>query len=75
MFFIVMLLPMTIGLYMLCKNNPNADIIHSLIAGTIFFGPILVMSTFFYEILSYRYVPTLVFFSIGIGMFFAKKIK
>ena len=75
LFFIVMLLPMTIGLYMLCKNNPNADIIHSLIAGTIIFGPILVMSTFFYEILSYRYVPTLVFFSIGIGMFFAKKIK
>ena len=45
----------------------------SLIAGTIIFGPILVMSTYFYEILAYRYVPTLIFFSIGMGMFFAKK--
>ena len=68
-----MLLPVTVGLYVLSKNTYNTDVIHSLIAGTIIFGPILVMSTYFYEILPYRYVPTLVFFSIGIAMFFSKK--
>ena len=74
-FFLVMLLPVTVGLYVLSKNTYNTDVIHSLIAGTIIFGPILVMSTYFYEILPYRYVPTLVFFSIGIAMFFSKKTK
>ena len=72
-FFVTMLLPVVVGLYVLSKHSPNSDIIHALIAGTIIFGPILVMSTYFYEILAYRYVPTLVFFSIGIGLFFAKK--
>tara|TARA_B100000029_G_scaffold5293_1_gene5898 strand:+ start:77 stop:1282 length:1206 start_codon:yes stop_codon:yes gene_type:complete len=71
-FFTVMLLPMTIGLYILSKNNPNADIIHSLIAGTIIFSPILVTFTYFYEILPYRFVPTMVFFAIGIALFFSK---
>jgi len=73
LFFVTMLLPVIVGLYVLSKHSPNSDIIHALIAGTIIFGPILVMSTYFYEILAYRYVPTLIFFSIGMGMFFAKK--
>jgi len=74
-FFTIMLLPVTIGLYVLSKNNPNTDMIHSLIAGTIIFSPILVTFTYFYEILPYRFVPTLVFFSIGVAMIFAKKVK
>ena len=73
--FTIMLLPVTVGLYVLSKNNPNTDIIHSLLAGTIIFSPILIMFTYFYEILPYRFVPTLVFFSIGVAMFFSKKPK
>ena len=73
--FTIMLLPVTVGLYILSKNNPNTDIIHSLLAGTIIFSPILIMFTYFYEILPYRFVPTLVFFSIGVAMFFSKKPK
>ena len=74
-FFIIMLLPVTIGLYILSKSNPNTDVIHSLIAGTIVFSPILITFTYFYDILPYRFVPLMVFFSIGVSMFFAKKIK
>jgi len=37
-------------------------------------GPILVMFSPFYEIHLYRFVPLLVFFSIGMGMFFSKKL-
>ena len=33
----------------------------------------LIIFTNFYEILPYRYIPLIVFFSIGIGMFFSKK--
>ena len=72
-FFIITLLPITIGLYILSKNTPNTDVIHSLIAGTIVFSPILITFTYFYEILPYRFVPLMVFFSIGVAMFFAKK--
>ncbi|MBC8250804.1 MAG: hypothetical protein H8E89_04385 [Candidatus Nitrosopelagicus sp.] len=74
-FFMIMLLPVTVGLYVLSKNNPDTDIIHSLIAGTIIFSPILITFTYFYEILPYRFVPTIVFFAIAIAFFFSKKSK
>ena len=70
-----MLLPVTVGLYILSKNNPDTDIIHSLIAGTIVFSPLLVTFTYFYEILPYRFVPTMIFFAIAVALFFAKKSK
>ena len=76
LFFIMTLLPMTIGLMFLSKNKlKHADSILILIFGTIMAGPILVMFTFHYDILIYRLVPLLVFFSIGVGMFFSKKIS
>ena len=74
-FFTIMLLPVTVGLYILSKNNPDTDIIHSLIAGTIVFSPLLVTFTYFYEILPYRFVPTMIFFAIAVALFFAKKSK
>ena len=74
-FFIMTLLPMTVGLMLLSKNNlKHADSILILIFGTIIAGPLLVMSTYEYEILMYRHVLLLVFFSIGIGMLFSKKL-
>ena len=53
----------------------NKQSIISLILGTIVFSPILITFTYFYDILPYRHIPTLVFFAIGIGLFFSKKTK
>ena len=74
-FFTMMLLPVIVGLYLLSKNISDTDTIHSLILGTIIFSPILISLTYFYDILPYRHVPTLVFFAIAIGFFFLKKSK
>ena len=73
-FFIITLLPVTVGLFFLSKNKlKHADSILILIFGTIIASPILVTFTYHYEILPYRFVPLLIFFSIGVGMFFSKK--
>jgi len=73
-FFIMTLLPVTVGLLFLSKKKlKHADSILILIFGTIIASPILVTFTYHYEILPYRFIPLLVFFSIGMGMFFAKK--
>jgi hypothetical protein len=74
-FFTITILPVVVGLYLLSKNTPDTDTIHSLILGAIIFSPILITFTYFYEILPYRHVPTLVFFAIGVGFFFSKKFK
>ena len=74
-FFIVMILPVTVGLVLLSKNNKHADSILVLIFGSIIASPALVMFTFHYDIQAYRFVPLLVFFAIGIGMFFSKKVS
>ena len=68
------ILPVVVGLVLLAKNYlKEADSILLLILGTLIAGPILIMFTNFYEILPYRYIPLIVFFAIGIGMFFSKK--
>jgi hypothetical protein len=75
LFFIMALLPVTVGLIFLSKNKlKHADSILILIFGTIIASPILVTFTYHYEILPYRFIPLLVFFSIGVGMFFSKKL-
>ena len=75
LFFIMALLPVTVGLLFLSRNKlKHADSILILIFGTIISSPVLVTFTYHYEILPYRFVPLLVFFSIGIGMFFSKKL-
>ena len=68
------ILPVTAGLTLLAKNSiKETDSILFLILGTLLAGPILIVFTNFYEILPYRYIPLIVFFAIGIGMFFSKK--
>jgi len=75
LFFIMALLPVTVGLIFLSKNKlKHADSILILIFGTIITSPILVTFTYHYEILPYRFIPLLIFFSIGVGMFFSKKL-
>jgi len=76
LFFIMVLLPVTVGLVFLSKNKlKHADSILILIFGTIIASPILVAFTYHYEILPYRFIPLLIFFSIGVGMFFSKNSK
>ena len=76
LFFIMLLLPVTVGLIFLSKNKlKHADSILILIFGTIIAGPILITFTSHYEMLPYRLVPLLVFLSIGVGMFFSKNSK
>jgi len=76
LFFIMALLPVTVGLIFLSKNKlKHADSILVLIFGTIIASPILVAFTYHYEILPYRFIPLLIFFSIGVGMFFSKNSK
>ena len=76
LFFIMTILPVTVGLLLLSKNGlKQADSILILIFGTIIASPVLVMFTLHYDIHAYRFIPLLVFFSIGVGMFFSKKIS
>ncbi len=74
LFLLMTILPVVVGLTLLAKNSfRETDSILFLILGTLLAGPILIMFTNFYEILPYRYIPLIVFFAIGIGMFFSKK--
>ena len=73
--FTMTILPVIVGLVLLSKNKiKEADTILILIFGTIIISPVLVMFTAHYEIHAYRLIPLLVFFSIGVGMFFSKKL-
>ena len=63
-------------LFILAKNRlKEADSILFLIFGTILAGPVVVMMTYFYEVLPYRLIPLIVFVAIGIGLFFSKRSK
>ena len=76
LFILVILLPVSIWLFILAKNRlKEADSILFLIFGTILAGPVLVMMTYFYEVLPYRLIPLIVFVAIGIGLFFSKRSK
>ena len=44
-----------------------------LITGSLAAGPIIETFSEFYVILPYRFVPTIVFFAIGVGILFNKK--
>ena len=76
LFILVMLLPVSVWLFILAKNRlKEADSILFLIFGTILAGPVVVMMTYFYEVLPYRLIPLIVFVAIGIGLFFSKRSK
>ena len=58
LFILVMLLPVSVWLFILAKNRlKEADSILFLIFGTILAGPVVVMMTYFYEVLPYRLFP------------------
>jgi len=68
------IMPVVIGLTLMKNDSEkNTSSLLFLILGSLISGPILITFTNFYEILPYRYIPLIIFFSIGIGMFFSKK--
>tara|TARA_A100001037_G_C15110853_1_gene618890 strand:- start:704 stop:1906 length:1203 start_codon:yes stop_codon:yes gene_type:complete len=73
-FLLFTFLPVVVGLTLLTKKyDKQVSSVLFLIFGTLIAGPTLIMFTNFYEILPYRYIPFIIFFSIGIGLFFSKK--
>lgn len=73
--FLLFILPLTVCLFLKSKCGfTQADSVLVLIAGIIFAMPLLAGFTG-YNVHPYRYVPLVVFFAIGIGMLFAKRLK
>jgi hypothetical protein len=73
-FLILAVLPLTIGLFLTSKSGvSDADSILVLMGGVLLLGPVLGLLTDFYFVLPYRYVPLIVFFAIGIGVFLSKR--
>ncbi len=73
-FFLIFLLPLVIGLFLTSRKNiKHADSILFLIMGTLLAQPLLVALTG-HNILPYRYLPLIVFFAVGVGTLFSKKI-
>lgn len=71
---LVFLLPLIVGLFLASRNGIiKADSILFLIMGTLLAHPLYVALTQL-NILPYRYIPFLVFFAIGVGTLFSKKI-
>lgn len=70
------ILPLTVGLFLVSREGTKeADSILVLILGSLLVGPALALLTDFYFILPYRFVPLVVFFSIGVGVFLSKKVS
>ena len=73
-FLILTILPLTVGLFLISKKGIfDADSILVLMAGILLLGPILGLFTNFYFVLPYRYIPLMVFFAVGIGVFLTKR--
>lgn len=73
-FLILAILPLTVGLFLTSKKGIfDADSILVLMGGILLLGPILGLLTDFYFVLPYRYIPLMVFFAVGIGVFLSKR--
>ena len=71
---LLFLLPVSVGLFLKARNgSKNSILLIVLISGTILITPILEMITDYYFVYPYRYVPLVVFFSIGLSTLFSKK--
>ncbi len=68
------ILPLTIGLIIKARNGFSlAAPVLFLITGSIFAGAVVEMLSDHFVILPYRFVPTIVFFAVGIGILFNYK--
>ncbi|HXV51066.1 MAG TPA: hypothetical protein VD689_02935, partial [Nitrosopumilaceae archaeon] len=74
-FLILAILPLTVGLFLTSKRGIfDADSILVMMAGILLLGPVLGLLTDFYFILPYRYIPLMVFFAVGVGVFLSKRL-
>lgn len=71
---LVFLLPLTVGLFILRKEIAHADSIMVLIMGILLSQPVTAAFTN-QSSEPYRFMPLIIFFAIGVGMIFAKKVK
>ena len=70
---VLFILPLVVGLFLISiKGNPQADFISILIMGTLFSASLLVGFSE-YNLQPYRYMPLIVFFSVGVGMIFSRR--
>ena len=73
---LLLILPLTVMLFFKSRNGlKQADSILILLAGSILAGPLISSVTDFYFILPYRFIPFIIFMSIGVGLLFSKKIN
>ena len=73
---LLLILPLTVMLFFKSRNGlKQADSILILLAGSILAGPLISFVTDFYFILPYRFIPFIIFMSIGVGLLFSKKIN
>ena len=75
-FALLFILPLSVMLFFKSRNGlKQADSILILLAGSILAGPLISSVTDFYFILPYRFIPFIIFMSIGVGLLFSKKIN
>lgn len=73
--FLIGLLPLTIGLIIKAKHGINIAVpVLFLITGSIFAGAVVEMLSDHFVTLPYRFVPTIVFFAVGVGILFSHKL-
>jgi len=73
---VIFLLPLTVLLFLLSRKGvKNADSVLILMVGTLFFSAPLLQAFTEYTVQPYRFLPTVVFFAVGIGVLFAKRIN
>lgn len=73
--FIVLLLPLVVGLFIITKKKINhGDTILVLILGMLLIAPIIPGFTT-YANNPYRFIPLIIFFAIGLGMIFSGKVN
>ncbi|MDC0193595.1 hypothetical protein OAK01_01280 [Candidatus Nitrosopelagicus sp.] len=65
--FVVFLIPLTVGLFIVSKNNRYANSILILLVGTLLSAPFVTGITDMTN-QPYRFLPLIVFFSVGVGM-------
>jgi len=76
LFLLALILPLTITLIIKARNGFHMAIpILFLITGSIFSGAVVEMLSDHFVILPYRFVPTIVFFAVGIGVLFSNKME
>ena len=70
--FVLFLIPVIVGLFIISRNNRYANSVLIILAGTLLSGPFVTGLTDMTN-QPYRFLPFIVFFSVGVGMIFANR--